>query len=241
MFPNKPAAKTGINMRLVRVFISHILPVSLKEIIKKIHIICLRITKRDVGYFYNEDFATCPLRNKNWVEYFCNLIIKIFNPGSIIDFGCGTGDILSPFEKKGIAVLGIDGSKSNKKHSKINQSNFLVFDLRDIYKPKKSYDICFCFEVAEHIAEKYSDGLILSLTQASSIILFTASPSLGGVDHINVHPLEWWINKFQKYDFEFNHSLTSTLKEEMGKIPDIQSWYIDNLLVFKKCTYEKRS
>ena len=218
----------------IKDFLKRIVPAAWKEPLKNIYIACLRITRMDTYYFYNKDFATGPWRNKGWAGDFSNLIIKIFDPKSIVDFGCGTADILSPFEKKGITVLGIDGSKYNKKCSKIQQSNFLVFDLRNKYKPKRSYDLCFCFEVAEHIEEKYSDVLISSLIQSSPVILFSASLAMDGVDHVNLHPYEWWKQRFRKYDFYFDPASTSTLKDGMRKLSGIRTWYIDNVMVFRK-------
>ncbi|MFH1996552.1 MAG: methyltransferase domain-containing protein [Candidatus Omnitrophota bacterium] len=223
------------------------LPIPLKKIIKTIYIslrwknitrnvylTVLKIIKKDLDYLYNDDFASGPYRDKIWVEEFCDLVLRTFHPESVIDFGCGSGDILRPFEAREISVLGIDGSSFNKRNRKIKEDNFLQFDLRNDYIDGKQYDLCFCFEVAEHIEEKYSEVLIRSLTRASPTILFTASPSEAGVDHVNVHQPEWWIDTFDQNGFTYDARLTETLKKKMTAIKGIQKWYVENLLVFKK-------
>jgi 2-polyprenyl-3-methyl-5-hydroxy-6-metoxy-1,4-benzoquinol methylase len=210
------------------------LPPSCARLLKTILIKFLLITKKDLNYFYNEDFATTPLRNKAWAEDFCGVILKTFNPKSVIDFGCATGDLLYPFEKKGVEILGIDGSRANYNHCKINKDNFFLFDIRNTYKSKKKYDLCFCLEVAEHIEEKYSDVLINNLIQSSSRIVFSAEPTgQEGVNHINLKPYAWWIKKFEAANFKLDKSLTEYLKQEMTKIPGIYAWYIKNLLIFR--------
>ncbi|MDD3987705.1 MAG: methyltransferase domain-containing protein [Candidatus Omnitrophica bacterium] len=208
--------------------------ISIRKILKNIFIKILRITGRDLDYFYNDDFATTGYRNKAWGGEFCNIIMKLFNPRSVIDFGCGSGDLLAAFEKRGIEILGIDGSKANFRHRKINRNNFLLFDIRKAYKSKKKYDLCFCLEVAEHIEEEYSDVLIKSLASSSPLIVFTAEPAAAtGVRHINLKPYQWWISKFERESFVFDRALTERLRQEMLKVEGIQDWYVRNLLVFK--------
>lgn len=184
---------------------------------------------------YNESFAKSELRNKEWVADFCRVLLDKFSPNSVIDFGCGTGDILAPFERKGITILGLDGSDFNRRYAHIKKDNFIVYDLRKRYFPKKKYDLCLCLEVAEHIDEEYSNMLIDSLISSSSTIIFTAAPpGQGGHDHCNLKPKGWWIKKFKNKKFNFINDLTNDLKKEMEKIKHIQVWYINNLMVFKK-------
>ena len=198
----------------------------------------LRILRKDLDFLYNKEFATNPLYSKIWAGDFCNLILEMFNPKSVIDFGCGTGDILAPFEKKGITVLGMDGSKTNMKYSKIKRSNFILFDLRKKYESKRKCDLCLCLEAAEHIGENYSDRLVETLTQSSPTVIFTAAPpGQEGRDHVNLKPCAWWIEKFQKYNFKYDGKITDSLKKKMENISDVQRYYIDNLMVFKRDDY----
>jgi SAM-dependent methyltransferase len=208
-----------------------------KEIFKKFRNRMLRILGREIDFLYGEEFLqkSEKWRDKPWAEDFCGIIMESFNPASIIDFGCGSGDILAPFEKKGVRVFGVDGSRTNKKHSKINKEDFLVYDLRRKYRSRVEYDLCFCIEVAEHIEEKYSDIFVNNLTRASTTVIFTAAPpGQEGIHHINLKPYEWWIDKFQKHDFKFNRHLTESLKDKMRNFCGITIIYIDNLMIFQK-------
>lgn len=214
--------------------LNKILPGFTINYFKHLRINFLRFFRKDIDFFYDDDFARSPLRDKKWTTTFCDIIMEKFNPRSIIDFGCGTGDILAPFEKKGIDIFGLDGSKANRKNLKIKKENFLLFDLRNKYNCSKKYDLCFCLEVAEHINENYVSILIDNLTHASSTIVFTsAPPGQKGIDHINLQPYSWWIFKFNKSNFKVEEELTNCLKEKMTSAHCIDERYINNLLVFK--------
>ncbi|MBU2101845.1 MAG: class I SAM-dependent methyltransferase, partial [Candidatus Omnitrophica bacterium] len=192
------------------------------------------LTRRDIDYFYDESFATSSWQNKSWGDDFCELVLKTFHPQSVIDFGCGTADLLHSFEKKGLEILGIDGSRANYNHCYIKKENFLLFDIRNKLTGKKKFDLCISLEVAEHIEEKYSRILISNLVQHSSVVLFTAAPpGQVGPDHINLQPYEWWIKRFEAVNFRLDTIVTEHLKQEMVKIPGVQNYYIRNLFVFK--------
>lgn len=211
------------------------LPSNYREKLRELKIKFLKLTRKDLEYFYDERFATNERRrNKKWNSYLCELVMNKYSPKSIVDFGCGTGDILEPFEKIGIEVLGIDGSKANQRHTRIKSESFLLFDLRNRCKLEKRYDLCFCIEVAEHLEEKYSDILLENLVSSSSVILFTAAvPGQEGVDHCNLKPHKWWIEKFQKIGFELDNGDTSWLRSELTKNPEIPKWFIKNWHIFK--------
>ncbi|MFH1593602.1 MAG: methyltransferase domain-containing protein [Candidatus Omnitrophota bacterium] len=223
--------KTSSNMPVLKRLGKSVIPKVLKDAITKI----LLITKQDINFFYNWYSGLEPRPDKSWVNDFHNIIVKIFNPKSVIDFGCGRGEILAPFEKKGLAILGLDGSRVNKKKAGISQDNFLVHDLRNGYSAVRRYDLCFCFEVAEHIEEKYSRILIAALTKSSPLIIFTASPpGTGGHCHCNEKPAEWWIGEFRKFMYDFDREATERLKRDMMKIRGIQEYYISNLIIFRE-------
>ncbi len=195
-------------------FLRKTLPISPFNSLREFYIKLLRLFRKDIDYFYGETFAQDDLRNKVWVDDFCQLMVDQFNPRSVIDFGCGTGDILAPFEKKGIHVLGL---------------------LRDPFDATQKFDLCLCLEVAEHIEEKHSDQLLQNLTGSADTIIFTAAPpGQEGVDHCNLKPKQWWIEKFEKCGFQFCKKLTEELKAALDKIIHFETWYIENLIIFKR-------
>ncbi|MBD3425626.1 MAG: methyltransferase domain-containing protein [Candidatus Omnitrophica bacterium] len=216
--------------------LKRLLPKRIRSVLVKLWIGILKLFGKDLDYFYGEDFAgMSEFRNKEWAGEFAEIIIKSFDPASVIDVGCGTADILRPFQDKDVKVLGVDGSGANKRHSRISPENFVLHDLRKGYDPQEKFDLCLCLEVAEHIEEKFSDKLIDTLTASSDTVIFTAAPpGQEGKNHVNLKPKRWWLEKFRSRGFALDEETTAQVKSQMERVPGVHWWYIQNLMVFKK-------
>ena len=131
-------------------------------------------------------------------EVIVPIIISIFGPSSVIDYGCANGIWLSEFVKLGIKdIFGVDGNKFSRDELLIPEESFQVHNLEEKYIVKRKYDLAMSLEVAEHLRPETSDLLIESLTNASNIVVFSAAiPYQGGVNHINEQWPEYWAEKF---------------------------------------------
>ena len=213
-------------------FLKRILPVHVKKLVLNFYIVVLEKLGKDIDFLYNKEFQS-PYLNITWPHQFCSIVMEEFRPLSVIDFGCSFGNILAPYEERGVEILGLEGSKVAKEYLKIKRENFLLFDLRHPYRGTKKYDLCLCLEVAEHINEKYSDILVESIVLSGRTIIFSAAtPGQGGTGHVNEKPHMWWINKFERYAFKLDDQLTKLLRIKMGKT-DIPFYYTKNILVFR--------
>jgi SAM-dependent methyltransferase len=158
-------------------------------------------------------------------------IIEIFNPKSVIDFGCGAGEWLSAFISNGVnEVCGIDGEYVNIDSLIIHKSNFIPHDLNMPITTKK-FDIALCLEVAEHLNPLSSDLIVETLIKSSDNIVFSAAiPGQGGVGHINEQPHSFWADKFIQYGYHVSDKLRLILIEDKT----IPFWYRQNMLIFTK-------
>lgn len=222
-------------MRRIKHLLKLLFTLNFTELIKVIKLKWAVITGSEIKYIYNNGFFKSSYCHKKWTSDFANLIIESFNPKSIVDFGCGTGDLLFPFEKKGISILGIDGSKAVLNYLEIPKKKFMLRDLRKKITLKNNYELCFCFEIAEHMEERYSDVLINNLiSSGADTILFTAAqPGQGGLGHVNEKESDWWIERFQERGIKYDESMTKNLVGKMKLIDGIKEWYYKNLMVFK--------
>ena len=60
-------------------------------------------------------------------------VLKLIQPTSIIDVGCGVGTWLLVFREHGVEdVLGVDGGWINKKMLQIEEEKFISFDLKKL-------------------------------------------------------------------------------------------------------------
>ena len=62
---------------------------------------------------------------------------------------------------------------------------------------RKSFDLVWCFEVAEHIHPKFVDIFVNNLTRHSKVVALSAAPpGQGGEGHFNEQPKSYWEKKF---------------------------------------------
>jgi len=158
------------------------------------------------------------------------IILKLIQPKSIIDLGCGMGSWLSVFKNLGINdVFGIDGNWLNEKMLLIPKDNFLRFDLSKPLYIVRQFDLAISLEVAEHIPATGADIFIESLTRLSPVILFSAAiPFQPGIHHKNAQWPEYWQKKFLKN----NYICIDCIRKKIWQNDSIPYWYAQNILLF---------
>ncbi len=80
------------------------------------------------------------------------LIQAVFQPGSVIDLGCGPGNLMALLLEHGIQAEGIDGSPASVKIAPASvRHKIKVGSITKIDMPDNSYDLAICREVYEHL------------------------------------------------------------------------------------------
>jgi len=164
-----------------------------------------------------------------------DILIRHFQPRSIVDIGCGCGIYLAALAKKGVEILGYDGSPAAVAMS-LAGDKIKLYDLCEPLSLDKKFDLCLCIEVAEHLPAKCADALLQTLTCAADKIIFTAAtPGQGprSIGHINEQPHEYWVEKFKKLGFDLNLKLTQKIKAEMEEREAVW-WVVKNLMIFER-------
>lgn len=168
-----------------------------------------------------------------WVsegEHFSKTLFEVYQPQSVIDFGCGVGNHLKYFSEEGIEVKGIDGNPAAKKYAVID--NIEIADLREPYKNKKNYDLVLSIEVAEHIPERYADNFVNTLSNAGETIVMTAaSPGQQGIHHVNCQERSYWIDRFSKKGYMYEEEMIEKIRQNLEL--DRTDWITENLFVFE--------
>lgn len=168
-------------------------------------------------------------KSLSWrVPIVVNAILKVLQFKSVIDVGCGNGDLIKGIhDRRGVNCInseaikcfGIEGS-ANALPCFIGDyyTNIDVF-LRDIRAPLQGLlirkaDLAICFEVAEHLEHEYADVFVDNLCELSDRILFTAAtPGQGGRHHVNCQPFAYWFYKFESRGYRHNGKIVDQLKE----------------------------
>ncbi len=164
-----------------------------------------------------------------------DILVKHFNPGSVVDIGCGAGIYLREFEQHGVDIEGFDGSPAAVEGSLVGPK-IKAHDLTTPLSLNRRFDLVLCVEVAEHLEKEFADVLVDTLCSLGDILVFTAAtPGQGpeSIGHINEQPHDYWIDKFSQRGLAYDEKTTEMIREEMiGS--DVVWWVSKNLMIFKK-------
>ena len=163
-------------------------------------------------------------------------IVSDINPRTVVDVGCGTGALLEALRERGCEVFGLEYSKAGLEYCASRRLDVAKFDLEnDAFGAGRTFDAAVSMEVAEHLPEHVADRYVHLLVRLAPVIVFTAAPpGQGGEDHVNEQPPEYWITKFCAHGFEVNTALTEQWRNAWQTSDKVETWYYQNLMVFRR-------
>ena len=162
-------------------------------------------------------------------------IVATLSPGTVVDVGCGSGDLLLELTKCGVSGLGMELSTVALETCRSRGIDCLQFDLTaDALPDGIRADLAVSLEVAEHLPQDAAHNYLAVLTAIAPCLVFSAAtPGQGGTSHLNEQPPEYWISRMNAHalsvDWEVTHRWRDTWREA-----GIAPWYHRNVLVFRR-------
>lgn len=158
-------------------------------------------------------------------------LLNKFKIHSIVDVGCGLGTWLSVANKLGIKnYKGLDGSIYNDESFVIPEKNYQQVNLNQAISINKTFDLCLCLEVAEHLPASSADDLVDLLCHLAPIVLFSAAiPGQPGQGHINLQWQDFWQEKFHLKGYE-----AYDLRNEFWNNNKVEWWYRQNMIIYAR-------
>jgi SAM-dependent methyltransferase len=156
--------------------------------------------------------------------------IQLFDPKSVLDVGCGTGNFMKAFIENGVQdVRGIEAAWIDKEKLAVSPHLITIIDLERPFTMNRRFDLILCLEVAEHLEEQSASGLISSLTSLSDVIIFSAAiPGQGGQNHVN----EQWTSSYWQPLFQHKgYIMHDVVRPAIWMNEDIFWWYRQNIVV----------
>ena len=159
-------------------------------------------------------------------------VMRLVNPGSVVDIGCGEGLWLKVFSEAGVSEMrGIDGDWVLPERLQFPSEFFSVMDLKQPVSLDKTYNLAVCLEVAEHLPASVADVLVKSLTRAAPVVLFSAAlPLQGGSHHINEQWPAYWEEKFRAQGYV----PVDAIRRHVWDDSRVAFFYAQNILLYVK-------
>jgi SAM-dependent methyltransferase len=158
------------------------------------------------------------------------MVMELFRPKSVVDFGCGVGAWLRAFAENGVDdYLGLDGGYVDPTRLLIDPSRFRPSDLSNPRSVERAYDLAVCLEVAEHLSPSVAPALVRVLTDTAPVVLFSAAiPGQGGTHHVNEQWPTYWQALFARLDYR----RLDPIRPRIWRDTRVESWYRQNLFVY---------
>ncbi len=156
------------------------------------------------AYYYQTSCGSPYQRNEHWLSIFDALADRIMTeigPRSVMDAGCALGLLVEQLRARGVDAEGIDISEYAIAHAHEQVRPYVR--LGSITEPfGRRYDLIVCIEVLEHMPRADAEAAIANMCAWSDDILFSSSPyDRKETTHINVHPPEYWAERFALHGF----------------------------------------
>lgn len=165
-------------------------------------------------------------------------LIEKYNVKSVLDVGCGPGYSLLYFLQKNIVGMGIEGYLPAIEASPV-KNNIIIHDYTSgPYIPFNQFNLAWCCEFVEHVEEKFLNNFMETFTRCDYVAMTHAVPGQPGYHHVNCQPSEYWINIFEKWNFEYlkedSLSFRQLLYNPDGTWTPNGSHVRSTLMIFKK-------
>lgn len=150
----------------------------------------------------------------------CEMYFKNMDKLAFADLGCSSGGIVLDALLRGHEAVGLEGSdesfKQQRAHWRVIPKNLFTCDVTKPFTLKKDgirkeFDVISAWEMLEHIRESDLDALLKNIKDhlklggifVGSIANWDDIDEKTGVNwHVNLHPYEWWSEKFNTFGFE---------------------------------------
>lgn len=150
----------------------------------------------------------------------CEMYFKDMDKLAFADLGCSSGGIVLDALLRGHEAVGLEGSDESfmqqRAHWRVIPKNLFTCDVTKPFTLKKDgirkeFDVISAWEMLEHIGESDLDILLKNIKEhlkiggifVGSIANWEDIDEKTGVNwHVNLHPYEWWSEKFKKFGFE---------------------------------------
>lgn len=156
-------------------------------------------------------------------------VVRLVEPSSVVDVGCGRGAWLAEFERMGITdATGIDGDWVQEAEILFRYGHLVHHDLGKSLGLERRFDLVVSLETAEHLPPSRGPGFVADLVTLGDVVLFSAAlPRQGGVGHVNEQWPDYWAELFREHDY----LPIDCVGWQFWNDPDVAYFYAQNMFL----------
>ena len=144
-------------------------------------------------------------------------VISQLGVKSMLDIGCGTGEMSSVAIDLGVEWVGIDGDPIPRKMQTVTH-DYTEGPVLNIHN--KSFDLGWAVEFLEHVEEEFMDNYMDSFKSCKYVLVTAAPLGAPGHHHVNCQNEEYWIEKFQNCNFRYMDSHSKMVRQASTMVRD---------------------
>ena len=142
-------------------------------------------------------------------------LAKKFSIETMVDIGCGTGQMLEVAHGAGISGVGVDGDATVKRKCCFASHDYTkgTFVLTEHDNQDRAFDLAWSVEFLEHVEEQYIPNYMATFKQCHYAVVTAAPPGTPGRHHVNCQGQEYWIEKFAEYGLILDEDATEGVRK----------------------------
>jgi SAM-dependent methyltransferase len=185
----------------------------------------------DRRFYSAADYRVMCSGSRSTADVVVPLLEGLLSPRSVVDVGCGTGEWLAAWKRRGVtSVAGIDGPWLDPEVLVIDADEFHARDLEQRLDLDRGFDLALCLEVAGYMRRDRVEVFVDNLVGLAPAVLFSA-PIPYQSDKVDRPTLEWpdyWAARFADRGFVCLDALRSRLWHDER----VEPWIAQNALLF---------
>ena len=180
------------------------------------------------------------LESRGWrAQILCSAIIAEIQPLTIIDVGCGHGELIKYIEKEfKFDVWGLEATPRAVANVNFDKRKVMLWDLRVAIPRVIKRDLAICFNVAEHIDVGCEEIFISNLVKMGKMVLFAAVEEFGGDSDkiVNLRPHDFWRELFLKQGMIERKEIAEKIRDNVGnwRRKPVMKMVVDNLICMEE-------
>jgi len=154
------------------------------------------------------------------------LVTSYQKTGKILDYGCGTGDLLKFFKDKGWETIGIEPDPTARKIAEESNELTVVENLKQL-PAKEKYDVIMLWHVMEHISDLKSTArkIVKHLDDNGTLIIAVPNHESYDAKHYKEH---WAAYDVPRHLYHFNQlNIKELFKKMKVKLKKVHPMTLD--------------